>query len=235
LKSKSIAKSSIFLLFGIFIFSNYTAYAETYRLEIDENVFDIEYELDGDVIAMATDKETISLLIATENVEDSEFVIEVDGVIPALGQESDWACLDSGCACTLSDWGTINVNPFTLRTNDPEIFAGGDAVTGPKSLIEATASGRKAAINIDRFINHLPVEPDEDDHFKTLFESIKIYRSDEEIGKKIKILNRKQPPKLPPETRLSTFDEVEQCFSSSDAVAEAERCLRCYYVITVAV
>lgn len=167
-------------------------------------------------------------------VEDSEFVIEVDGVIPALGQESDWACLDSGCACTLSDWGTINVNPFTLRTKDPEIFAGGDAVTGPKSLIEANASGRKAAISIDRFINHLPVELDEDDHFTKLFESIKVYNSNEKIGKKIEVLNRKQPPRLSPETRLSTFDEVEQCFSSSDAVAEAERCLRCYYVITVA-
>lgn len=168
-------------------------------------------------------------------VEDSEFVVEVDGVIPALGQESDWGCLDSGCTCTLSDWGTINVNPFTMRTDDAEIFAGGDAVTGPKSLIEAAANGRKAAISIDRFINHLPVEPNEDDHFKELFESIKIYRPDEKITKKVEVLNRKQPPKLPPETRASTFDEVEQCFSGSDAVAEAERCLRCYYVITVAV
>lgn len=168
-------------------------------------------------------------------VEGSEFVIEVDGVIPALGQESDWACLDSGCTCTLSDWGTINVNPFTMRTDDPEIFAGGDAVTGPKSLIEAAANGRKAAISIDRFVNHLPVEPDKDDHFEKLFESIKIYRPDEKIGKKVEVLHRKQPPKLPPETRLSTFDEVEQCFSGADAVAEAERCLRCYYVITVAV
>lgn len=68
-------KTSIFLVFAIFVFSNLTAYAEIYRLEIDENVFDIEYNLDGDVIAMATDKETISLLIATENVEDSEFII----------------------------------------------------------------------------------------------------------------------------------------------------------------
>lgn len=168
-------------------------------------------------------------------IEDSEFVIEVDGVIPALGQESDWACLDAGCACTLSDWGTIDVNPFTMRTDDPEIFAGGDAVTGPKSLIEAAASGRKAAISIDRFLNHLPVEPDEEDHFNKLFESIKVYNLDEQIGKKIDILNRKQPPKLQFENRLSTFDEVEQCFSSSDAVAEAERCLRCYHVITVAV
>ena len=77
MKSKLLNKTSIFLFFTIFIFSNYAAYAETYRLEIDENIFDIEYELDGDVIAMATDKETISLLIATENVEDSEFTIKL--------------------------------------------------------------------------------------------------------------------------------------------------------------
>ena len=77
MKSKLTNKTSVFLLFTIFIFSNYAAYAETYRLEIDENIFDIEYELDGDVIAMATDKETISLLIATENVEDSEFTIKL--------------------------------------------------------------------------------------------------------------------------------------------------------------
>ena len=75
MKSKLTNKTSVFLLFTIFSFSNYAAYAETYYLEIDENVFDIEYELDGDVIAMLTDKEAISLLIATENVEDSEFII----------------------------------------------------------------------------------------------------------------------------------------------------------------
>ncbi len=77
MKFKLTNKTSIFLLLTIFIFLNHNAYAETYRLEINENVFDIEYELDGDVIAIATDKETISLLIATENVEDSEFTIKL--------------------------------------------------------------------------------------------------------------------------------------------------------------
>ncbi len=77
MKFKLTNKTSIFLLLTIFIFLNHNAYAETYRLEINENIFDIEYELDGDVIAIATDKETISLLIATENVEDSEFTIKL--------------------------------------------------------------------------------------------------------------------------------------------------------------
>jgi hypothetical protein len=95
LKSKSITKTSIFLLFVIFIFSNYTAYAETYRLEIDENVFDIEYELDGDVIAMATDKETISLLIATENVEDSEFTVKLPNEL-IRAENNEFAILVNG-------------------------------------------------------------------------------------------------------------------------------------------
>ncbi len=95
MKSKLINKTSIFLLFTIFIFSNYTAYAETYRLEIDENIFDIEYELDGDVIAMATDKETISLLIATENVEDSEFTIKLPNDLISA-ENNEFAVLVNG-------------------------------------------------------------------------------------------------------------------------------------------
>ena len=70
-------KISIFLILTIFVFTNYYAFGETYSLEVDENVFDIEYQLEGDIIAMDTDKETISLLIATENVEDSQFTINL--------------------------------------------------------------------------------------------------------------------------------------------------------------
>ncbi|MGC1404941.1 MAG: FAD-dependent oxidoreductase, partial [Thermodesulfobacteriota bacterium] len=56
-------------------------------------------------------------------VEGSEFFLEVDGVIPALGQESDWACLGPDCACTLTEWGTMKIDPFTLQTEDPFFFA----------------------------------------------------------------------------------------------------------------
>ena len=57
------------------LFPNLFVYGETFRIEIDDTVYDVEYQLDGDVIAMAIDKETLSLLIATENVRDSEFQI----------------------------------------------------------------------------------------------------------------------------------------------------------------
>jgi NADPH-dependent glutamate synthase beta subunit-like oxidoreductase len=72
-----------------------------------------------------------------EPIAGSEFLIEVDSVIPAIGQESDWACLTEECVCTLSDWNTMQVDPLTLQSNDPDIFAGGDAVHGPRTVIGA--------------------------------------------------------------------------------------------------
>ncbi len=85
-------------------------------------------------------------------VAGSEFIMEVDAVVPAIGQESDWACLTEECACRLTDWGTMKIDPLTLQTHDPDIFAGGDAVTGPRTVIEAIAAGKQAAISIGRYI-----------------------------------------------------------------------------------
>jgi NADPH-dependent glutamate synthase beta subunit-like oxidoreductase len=167
-------------------------------------------------------------------VAGSEFLLEVDGVIPALGQESDWACLGPECVCTLSDWGTLNANPFTMQTDEPDIFAGGDAVSGPKTLVEAAAAGKRAAVSIDHFLNGLPVEPDNDEYFDRLFASLKLYDPREAI-KKVETRERRDPARLSAELRIGNFDEVEQGLSSPDAAAEAERCLRCYRVVTVVV
>ena len=167
-------------------------------------------------------------------LEGSEFLLEVDGVIPALGQESDWACLGPECQCTLSEWGTVKVNPYTLQTDDPDIFAGGDAVNGPRSVIEAAANGKKAAQSIDRFINGLPLEPDQDDLFDDLFKAIRVYDPREEVRVPEK-LERIPLTKLTPDERNQNFKEVEQGYSTVEAVAEAERCLRCYRVVTLSV
>ena len=167
-------------------------------------------------------------------VEGSEFLLEVDGVIPALGQESDWACLGPDCACTLTEWGTMKIDPFTLQTEDPFLFAGGDAALGPRSLIEASAMGKKAALAMDRFINDLPLEEGNDDYFDLLFKTVKIYDPKEAV-KVSEVRDRKGVTKLNPETRKASFEEVEQGFSPAEAVAEAERCLRCYRVVTIAV
>ena len=86
-----------------------------------------------------------------EPIIGSEFIIEVDAVIPSIGQESDWACLTPECECRLSDWGTMMVDLQTMHKATPPIFLL-EAMpwTGPGTVTEAVAAESKAASAIDR-------------------------------------------------------------------------------------
>ncbi|MBW1644716.1 MAG: FAD-dependent oxidoreductase [Deltaproteobacteria bacterium] len=169
-----------------------------------------------------------------EPVEGSEFVIDCDIVVPAIGQTIDLSLLEGVDNVKTTRWHTIVVNEDTKQTENPKIFSAGDCETGPGALITACAGGRKAAFNIDKFINDEPLVATENDYFDKFFSQVKVYDPQEEIGF-IGGRPRYQLKMLPPDTRKYTFDEVEQGFSPQEAMAEADRCLRCYRVATIAV
>ncbi|MFH1490800.1 MAG: FAD-dependent oxidoreductase, partial [Pseudomonadota bacterium] len=150
-------------------------------------------------------------------VKGSEFVMEVDGVIPAVGQESDWACLGPECACTLSEWGTMNVDPVTYRTEDPDLFAGGDAVTGPRTVVEAIEAGKQAAVSIDRYLRGIDLKAGRERKWDD-------YRP-ETTG--VTPLPRTAMKKMPVDERKGGFHEVFLGFSEKEALSEANRCLSC--------
>jgi len=102
--------SSISLsLITILLFSNLSAYAESYSLEIDDVVYDIEYDFNGDVIAMAIDKEMISLLIATENVNDSQFQIKLPNDL-IRAENNEFAVLVNGFEVDFEVMETVDRN-----------------------------------------------------------------------------------------------------------------------------
>jgi heterodisulfide reductase subunit A-like polyferredoxin len=148
----------------------------------------------------------------------SEFTVEVDTVIPAIGQESDWACLTQECACTLSEWGTMNVDGLTLQTADLDIFAGGDAVSGPRTVVEAIAAGKEAAISMDRFIRG---EDLREGRHKD-WEGVKDVPTEGRA-----LIPREQMPCLTPENRIKNFNEVQLGFDEIRVGKEAQRCLEC--------
>ena len=131
-----------------------------------------------------------------EPIPGSEFTVKVDAVITALGQESDWCCLTPECACTLTEWGTMKVDPLTLQSDDPDIFAGGDAARGPKTVIEAIADGRQAAISIDRYLSGQNLRLGRDIQLKAIKEPQK--------GKYDRAA-RAQMPYLEPKKRVKEF------------------------------
>jgi len=155
---------------------------------------------------------------APEPVTGSEFTIEIDNAISALGQEADWSCLTDECACTLSDWGTMNVDPLTLQSDDPDIFAGGDAVRGPQSIIEAIADGKQAAISIDLFIKGRDLKLGRGEELKT------ITNPQKEVYNKIDPV---QMPRLNAQERVNNFDEVQQGLTEEMVIQEAKRCINC--------
>ena len=153
-----------------------------------------------------------------EPIPGSEFTLEVDALIPAIGQESDWACLTEECACSLSDWGTLRVDPVTLQSGDPDIFAGGDAVTGPRTVVEAIGAGKEAALSIDRFLQGQDLRQGR----PVSWEGV----SDVPVEGRTRMA-RTTMEHAPADRRIQNFNEVQLGYREDQTRREAERCLAC--------
>jgi NADPH-dependent glutamate synthase beta subunit-like oxidoreductase/2,4-dienoyl-CoA reductase-like NADH-dependent reductase (Old Yellow Enzyme family) len=151
-------------------------------------------------------------------VEGSEFVIDADMVISAIGEVPDLSFLDTRKFAVTRN-NTIKVNPHTMATNVDGVFAGGDVVSGPATVIEAMAAGRKAAIAIDRYLRGESL-----DYELPVPDTIRMDDVDTAMFKKRK---RQRMSELPPKRRVKGFGEVEQGFTELEALAEADRCFQC--------
>lgn len=154
-------------------------------------------------------------------IKGSEYEIEADLLIPAIGQVPDISSLKGMKDLEVTPMKTIVVDPETLATSVEGIFAGGDMVSGTATVIEAIAGGKRAAIAIDAFING--VEPKFPPTPNKRADVEKIHVSEE----KMEQLKRPIIPLINMEKRLSTFDQVEIGLSEKTARDESKRCLRC--------
>ncbi|WP_027184776.1 FAD-dependent oxidoreductase [Desulfovibrio inopinatus] len=158
-------------------------------------------------------------------IEGSESRIDVDFIIPAIGQNPDISCLyDDNNVCHLDTtrWQTINADPVTLQTAIPDVFTGGDVHTGPNLVISAIGEGRRAARSIHHYLTqgdiHVPADVQRELIAHTLFKTV------ENVAPK----DRADMPHLcHGKERTCTFNEVEGVLTEQEALAEATRCLDC--------
>jgi heterodisulfide reductase subunit A-like polyferredoxin len=139
--------------------------------------------------------------------------LEADTVIIAIGQRSDL----TGFEALESNRGAFNINGITKETSIPGIFAGGDIVLGPASVIEAVADGNEAAISIDRHLRGA-------DLLEGRGEELEVVKLPE---KEIESKTRTDMPKRPADDRIKDFDEIELNYDEDTAVSEASRCVNC--------
>ncbi|MCK4903209.1 MAG: FAD-dependent oxidoreductase [Candidatus Marinimicrobia bacterium] len=153
-------------------------------------------------------------------INNSEFIIEADVIIPAISQQPDLSFLPKDHNIDISRWNTFAADENTMATNIPGIFAGGDAVTGPNTVIDAIAQGHITATSIERFINGEKLEQT-DSKTKSIETEIKIDFNNQLKTKRAII------PMQEISERQNSFQEVEYGFDEATAIAEAQRCLRC--------
>jgi len=152
--------------------------------------------------------------------ESAKKTLEADMIIFAIGQASNMKGLEGADSLKLTKIGTIAVSDSTLGTGVPGVFACGDIVSGPASIVDAVALGRKAASAIDR---HLGGNGNIEE---TLVE---LEKPNPWLGREEGFASRRRAemPSLPVEKRRGNFVEVELGFNENTAVNEAKRCLRC--------
>ena len=165
-------------------------------------------------------------------VEGSEFIIETDMIIPAIGEKPDLSLIE-GKPIDITKQGTVAVDLSSYQTSQPEVFAGGDCVTGPATLIEAIAAGNRAARSIDQYLQSGKVTLPSEYMVESWLHDVALNRQRD--GNIVAKQPHQSPEQLPIPDRVLNFDEVEQPFTYETAAKEAERCLRCYRVMLMAI
>ena len=211
--------------------------------EIDEALEEgVKLEILSQPVAVLADNEHVSALRCVRMrlgepdasgrhrpipIEGSEFDIPCDAMVAAIAQAPEISFLDPDHGLEITPRGTFRVDPQTLETNQPGVFAGGDAAAGPGALIEAIVAGRRAALSIDRCLRDVPLLTP-----RELLPLPTVELTEAEIADKIArgevdATPRVETPKAPAAERVGDFREVELCLSEEQALTEASRCLSC--------
>ena len=153
--------------------------------------------------------------------EGTEFIIELDNLIVAIGEDADTDFLDKS-DLKVSKWGTVETDPETMATNIEGVFAGGDVVTGANTVIDAMGAGKVAAEMIDKYLKGEKLERE----YAVTRPSFYI-RPVELTEEELQNSDRPVLEHLLAEKRRGNFAEVEMNMTEEAAVREARRCLRC--------
>ncbi|MFP3982379.1 MAG: FAD-dependent oxidoreductase [Desulfurivibrionaceae bacterium] len=158
---------------------------------------------------------------APEFAEDELDTTSCDTIVFAIGQALDDG-FRKGSDLEMNQYNRLSFSPETHMTNLDWVFACGEAVTPPGSVVEACASGKRAAEAVDQYLSQGAVDLAEYDSLPQVVDRI-----DDEAGGRVTRIKRNEQPVLPPEKRKNTFAPFELGFTAETALPEAHRCLEC--------
>jgi len=168
-------------------------------------------------------------------IEGGDFEIECDFLIPAVSQSADLTILPEEWNLKLTSWNTLLTNGKDYMTSRPGLFAAGDCEYGPMTIVNAVGQARRAASVISRYIYDGKVSLTDEEIMEDHLAKLKVYNKNEKITGWMPGIPREVSEKLGVDERKTNNLEVNLGFTGEEAIAEAERCMRCYYIAMVAV
>jgi formate dehydrogenase beta subunit len=189
-------------------------------------------------------------------IEGSEFVVECDTLIPAIGQDPELSFIPEDSEISITKWNTVETkfvplknaadrdlrddmgNPLSriLITDMDGVFASGDAEIGPLTVVACVGNAHRAARVIQRWLEEGEAYLTDEDFHEDILSNLGVYDKNEDVAW-LDAVRRFDQNEIHGKERASkgNYNEVELGFSNSEAVMEAERCLRCYRVSMIAV
>ena len=155
-----------------------------------------------------------------EPVPDGSVDIPASTILVAIGEEPDPSILPEGAGIEISGWAGIVADPRTFATGRPGVFAGGDVVSGPKTIIDAVAAGRRVAGSIHEYLAGAA------DGEAEILRAVR-YRTEREVSLDLDLAVKPRAHAPLPVVELGTFRAGQSGFDVETARAEAARCFRC--------
>ena len=166
-------------------------------------------------------------------IEGASELIEVDYLIPAVSQAPEFSHLPEEWEFGMTSWGTLLTNGKDYQTSRPGIFTAGDCEYGPMTIVNAVGQAKRAASVMSRYVHSGEVTLTDDEIMEDHLVKLKVYNKKEKITGWLPGLKREHSAVLDADFRKHNNEEVNLGFTQDEAMSEADRCMRCYYIAMV--
>ncbi|MBD3798169.1 MAG: FAD-dependent oxidoreductase, partial [Campylobacterales bacterium] len=168
-----------------------------------------------------------------EKVEGASYTIKADYLIPAVSQSADLDLLPQEWDIEMTSWATIKTNGKDYMTSRKGIFASGDCEYGPMTIVNAVGQAKRAASVMARYVQTGEITLTDEEIMEDHLMKLKVYDKNEKIKGWLPGLPREHAEVLDVDARKDNNREVNLGLTQEQALAEADRCMRCYYIAMV--
>jgi len=166
-------------------------------------------------------------------IEGASYELEVDYLIPAVSQAADLKFIPSEWELEMTSWGTLKTNGKDYMTSRKGIFASGDCEYGPMTIVNAVGQAKRGASVMARYLENGEITLSDDEIMEDHLRKLKVYNKKEKVTGWLAGLARQHSEVVDVDIRKFNNMEVNLGFTQDEAMSEADRCMRCYYIAMV--